>query len=219
MVDILCPHCEKEIELNDDAKGEFACPYCDGEFEWGMDDEDDDLNYFANEVSAPRNVLIEFDDNPAIRITAGTIFATAMGLYAAFVAFPIIITGLFVSDIESAIGSETGFGAIFILIGFALLVFFITGITFGVLMAKGRLSALITCGVFSVIGLVGTVLGWILSDSSDEECLELDIWSGECDKYAEETFDVPILGIIVWLSLIGMIATMIFVPKFRYQFD
>ena len=36
MVDILCPHCEEEIELEDDASGEFACPFCDGEFEWNM---------------------------------------------------------------------------------------------------------------------------------------------------------------------------------------
>jgi len=35
MVEILCPHCEEEIELEDDAHGEFSCPYCDGEFEWG----------------------------------------------------------------------------------------------------------------------------------------------------------------------------------------
>lgn len=40
MVDILCPHCEGEIELDDDASGEFACPLCDGEFEWNVDEED-----------------------------------------------------------------------------------------------------------------------------------------------------------------------------------
>ena len=36
MVDILCPHCEEEISLDDDASGEFACPYCGGEFEWNV---------------------------------------------------------------------------------------------------------------------------------------------------------------------------------------
>ncbi|MEE3083121.1 MAG: hypothetical protein VX320_03400 [Candidatus Thermoplasmatota archaeon] len=36
MVEILCPHCEDEIELDDDASGEFECPYCEGEFEWGV---------------------------------------------------------------------------------------------------------------------------------------------------------------------------------------
>ena len=37
MVAILCPHCEEEIELEDDASGEFACPFCEGEFEWNME--------------------------------------------------------------------------------------------------------------------------------------------------------------------------------------
>ena len=40
MVEILCPHCEEEIELEDDASGEFACPYCEGEFEWNVDEDD-----------------------------------------------------------------------------------------------------------------------------------------------------------------------------------
>ena len=39
MVDILCPHCEEEIALDDDASGEFVCPYCDGEFEWNVEPE------------------------------------------------------------------------------------------------------------------------------------------------------------------------------------
>ena len=49
MVQILCPHCEEEIELEDDASGEFACPHCDGEFEWNIQpkveqlDEEDNL--------------------------------------------------------------------------------------------------------------------------------------------------------------------------------
>ena len=34
MVDILCPHCEEEIGLDNDASGEFSCPYCDGKFEY-----------------------------------------------------------------------------------------------------------------------------------------------------------------------------------------
>ncbi len=36
MVEILCPHCDEEIELDDDASGEFECPHCEGEFEWGV---------------------------------------------------------------------------------------------------------------------------------------------------------------------------------------
>ena len=37
MVEILCPHCDKEIELDDDSSGVFACPHCEGEFEWNVD--------------------------------------------------------------------------------------------------------------------------------------------------------------------------------------
>ena len=77
MVEILCPHCEGEIELDDDAKGEFACPLCDGEFEWGMDDEDDS-DFMVGETHKPRDVLVEYNDNPALRITAGVVFSSVM---------------------------------------------------------------------------------------------------------------------------------------------
>ena len=36
MVEIVCPHCDEEIALNDDASGEFLCPLCDGTFEWNI---------------------------------------------------------------------------------------------------------------------------------------------------------------------------------------
>jgi len=39
VVEIHCPHCEEEIELDDNASGEFACPHCDGEFEWNNQSE------------------------------------------------------------------------------------------------------------------------------------------------------------------------------------
>jgi predicted RNA-binding Zn-ribbon protein involved in translation (DUF1610 family) len=29
MVEILCPHCEEEVELGDDASGTYICPHCD----------------------------------------------------------------------------------------------------------------------------------------------------------------------------------------------
>lgn len=35
MVVIECPHCDEEIEMEDDAHGLFECPYCGGEYEWG----------------------------------------------------------------------------------------------------------------------------------------------------------------------------------------
>ena len=34
MVEIICPHCDQEIELPDDAHGEFECPLCTEVFEW-----------------------------------------------------------------------------------------------------------------------------------------------------------------------------------------
>ena len=221
MVEILCPHCEGEIELDDDAKGEFACPLCDGEFEWGMDDSDDDFNFMVGEPSNSRDVLREFSDNPAIRITAGSIFATMMGIYAAFVALPIIFGGLFVSSLEGAADTGTGFGAIFILIGIAFLIFFVTGITFGVLMAKGKLSALIVCTVLSVIALVGTIVGWLFSDDPEAECIEYDNSSffGECLEYESSMGSVPIGGIIIWTLIIAMNVSMLAVPQLRYQFD
>ena len=53
MVEILCPHCEKEIELDDDASGEFACPYCEGEFEWNAEPE-------GLQVGEPDSLLLSF---------------------------------------------------------------------------------------------------------------------------------------------------------------
>ena len=35
MVEIQCPHCEEDIELEDGASGLFDCPYCDNEFSFG----------------------------------------------------------------------------------------------------------------------------------------------------------------------------------------
>ena len=34
MVEILCPHCDEEIELDDGVIGEFSCPHCDEDFTW-----------------------------------------------------------------------------------------------------------------------------------------------------------------------------------------
>ncbi len=34
MVEIICPHCDQEIEVPDDAHGDFKCPLCSEVFEW-----------------------------------------------------------------------------------------------------------------------------------------------------------------------------------------
>ena len=35
MVEIQCPHCDEDIELEDGISGLFDCPHCDKEFSWG----------------------------------------------------------------------------------------------------------------------------------------------------------------------------------------
>jgi len=35
MAEIQCPHCDKNIELEDGLSGLFDCPYCHNEFIWG----------------------------------------------------------------------------------------------------------------------------------------------------------------------------------------
>jgi hypothetical protein len=59
MVEILCPHCEGEIELDDDASGEFECPLCDGEFEWNIPEENTEImkNTSNNPVVLPSNII------------------------------------------------------------------------------------------------------------------------------------------------------------------
>ena len=47
MVEILCPHCEEEIGLDDDAVGEFSCPHCDENFTWdGLLDDNESADSF-----------------------------------------------------------------------------------------------------------------------------------------------------------------------------
>ena len=46
MVEIQCPHCEDEIELEDGVFGLFDCPYCNQEFEW-----EDDESLLSNPIT------------------------------------------------------------------------------------------------------------------------------------------------------------------------
>ena len=39
MVEIQCPHCDKNVELEDGVFGLFDCPHCDEEFAWGADED------------------------------------------------------------------------------------------------------------------------------------------------------------------------------------
>ena len=44
MVEIQCPHCDEDIELEDDVFGLFDCPHCDEEFTWEDDSDDRDVS-------------------------------------------------------------------------------------------------------------------------------------------------------------------------------
>ena len=101
MVEILCPHCEEEIELDDDASGTFACPFCDGEFEWNLDDEDDIEEFEADDGLF---YTTDFNAMPAVRLGLGISFSIWMGVYALGGLFA-IVAGMMVGSVESEIGS------------------------------------------------------------------------------------------------------------------
>jgi len=62
MVEILCPHCEGVIEVDDDALGEFECPLCNGEFEWNV--EEDERLRTAKEAHQKMVDSVTQTDNP-----------------------------------------------------------------------------------------------------------------------------------------------------------
>ena len=217
MVEILCPHCEEEIELDDDAKGEFGCPYCDGEFEWGMDD--DDVS-FSDEIVPRNDILHEYPENPALRITVGVITAVVMGLHILASIF-IIFGGIFVGEIEGAINdatdTESSIGAMIILSGLIMLILFTAGTHFAIQMAKGRFFGLIVCSILSGIMLPWTIISWALDDTEVCTIWVDDGFMESCVEYGSPGF--PIFGTLMWMAILGMLCAMIFVPKFRYQFD
>ena len=124
MVDILCPHCEKEIALDDDASGEFVCPYCDGEFEWNV----------QPEVGLDPNWFQEYNEskgrsNPIFRIISRGIFGSFF--LAGIVMIIVGIAGLTISSsIWGSLGDSSssdtlgGFGIVIVMgmvaIGFLL---------------------------------------------------------------------------------------------------
>ena len=77
MVEILCPHCEGEIELDDDASGEFECPLCGGEFEWNMDGDD---SYEASTYPNDAIITTDFREMSAVPKVAGIAFCVWMVL-------------------------------------------------------------------------------------------------------------------------------------------
>ena len=80
MVEIQCPHCDEEIELDDDSSGVFACPYCDGEFEWNLEPAP---SKSRGEGAGNKGPEVSFnDDDTSLRTYA--LIAVVLGSLAAF---------------------------------------------------------------------------------------------------------------------------------------
>ena len=146
MVEILCPHCEEEIELEDGASGDFECPHCEGEFEWNV---------------KPKSIKIssydsgEFDDMPMVPIVAGVAFCLWMGWILIGSIYTMYI-GMAFSSMESEYGTGTGFGALIIISALIAMGFAGTGIFFGVNVAKRNLlSLMVITGMSGAIFLLG----------------------------------------------------------------
>jgi uncharacterized protein (TIGR00266 family) len=68
MVEILCPHCDEEIELDDDSSGVFACPYCDEEFEWNVDPAPSKSGGKVTSNSTFKPLKVEYEFKPAFTL-------------------------------------------------------------------------------------------------------------------------------------------------------
>ena len=162
MVEILCPHCEGEIELDDDASGEFACPLCDGEFEWNVEEDksfDDAVTDTDNRIET-----MDFDEMPAVPKVAGIAFSIYMGILIIGGIYG-IIAGLYLSSVESAIGTGTGFGAIFIIISLITIALGTVGMGFGIKTAKGEFIPLIVIACISGLLFLFSIFGY--EDAAD----------------------------------------------------
>ena len=125
MVDILCPHWEEEIALDDDASGEFVCPYCDGEFEWNVEPEVGlDPNWFQdyNGSKDPSSMVRKIIS----RGIFGSFFLAGIVMIVVGIAGISISSSLWDTMTESSTSDApgAGFGAVIILgliaIGFLL---------------------------------------------------------------------------------------------------
>ena len=162
MVEILCPHCEGEIELDDDASGEFECPLCGGEFEWNMDgDDSSEANTYPNDAI----ITTDFREMSAVPKVAGIafcvwmVFVIGMGLMA-------MIGGLMLNSAESSLGTGTSYGAIFVLISIVILGIGGTGMVFGIRVAKDEdFMSLIVITIISGVLLLFNIFGF--EDAAD----------------------------------------------------
>tara|TARA_B110000438_G_C15733518_1_gene615246 strand:- start:339 stop:890 length:552 start_codon:yes stop_codon:yes gene_type:complete len=150
MVEILCPHCEEEIELEDGASGDFECPYCEEEFEWNV-----------KPKSKPKSIRIsshdsdEFEDIPMVPVVAGVAFCLWMGWIIIGSIYTMYI-GMTLSSLESEYGSGTSFGAFIIISSLVAMGFGGAGIFFGVNAARRNLTSLmVITGMSGAIFILG----------------------------------------------------------------
>ena len=122
MVEIVCPHCEEDIVLEDGDFGTFECPYCNGEFDWN-EEETEDFNIPDGYISEgkSRNWIIKSIKN----LMSGSFLLS--GVVMVIVAFLVATTsGSFIMDWNGEGTSEfTGVGGI-IVWGLAAIVFLIS---------------------------------------------------------------------------------------------
>ncbi len=148
MVEILCPHCEEEIELEDDASGEFACPYCEGEFEWNLD-------ATAEEVD-PEMYGPPVGGGAALRWTMGLVI-TIVGFGVMLVSLVGVFFGSQLSGVESDIGSGTGLGAGVIIFSILVGLFGLALAIAGIGAIRRNFAAFVACAVLSVLGTLGGI--------------------------------------------------------------
>ena len=148
MVEILCPHCEEEIELEDDASGEFACPYCEGEFEWN-------INSTVHEMD-PEMYDPPVGGGAALRWTMGLVI-TIVGFGVMLVSLVGVFFGSQLSVAESDIGSGTGLGAGVIIFSILIGLFGLALAIAGIGAIRRNFAAFIACAVLSLLGTLGGI--------------------------------------------------------------
>jgi hypothetical protein len=167
MVEILCPHCEEEIEIEDDASGEFACPHCDGEFEWNVDApaEEADTDMYGPPVGG----------GAALRWT--------MGLIIAIVGFSIILISLFglfigseLSEFDSELEADTGIGAGVIFFSFLIGAFGLACAVAGIGAIRRNFAAFVACTVLSALGGINGIVQLIFDGVNADSIFGFLFW-------------------------------------------
>ncbi|MDC3064425.1 hypothetical protein OA172_00820 [Euryarchaeota archaeon] len=193
MVEILCPHCGKEIELEDDASGVFACPYCEGEFEWNIpsNDETKVVEMYGPPVTG----------GAALRWSMGLII-TIFGFVTMLVSFVGMFLGSQVSGIESDLGSGTSLGAGVIIFSFIVGVFGLALAVAGIGSIRRNFSALVACTVLSIIGGLGAIVSMI------DYLFIMDSWERAMSGN-------PIFNLLFWAAMAAGHVFVTFTPRGR----